>query len=196
MYYQTTDRMLSFVALLRYDMNQNVEINSFLVTKIKDEYNSFTKYDIEVSIDEVESEEDHAKLKYRFILLSNPTNVKISIDGFTTIYGNSQEMTKHLSNDEKNVPRIVNTLYQEIFPFLYITSKTMQIPCPAYKLADIVKARQPDVMPTFAQAEENIELEPTEDTRSVESPVEIENQADIETEIPKSLIQEQKISMV
>ncbi|MDE1863777.1 MAG: hypothetical protein KGI33_12870, partial [Thaumarchaeota archaeon] len=122
MYYQTTDRMLSFVALLRYDMNQNVEINSFLVTKIKDGYNSFTRYDIEVSMDEVESEEDHAKLKYRFILLSNPTNVKISIDGFTTIYGNSQEMTKQLSNDEKNVPRIVNTLYQEIFPFLYITS--------------------------------------------------------------------------
>ena len=73
----------------------------------------------------------------------------------------------------------------------------MQIPCPAYKLADIVKSRQSDVIPTFTQAEEkNVELEPTEDTKSVESPVEIESQSDIETEIPKSLIQEQKISMV
>ncbi|MGB6463975.1 MAG: hypothetical protein WBF38_07110 [Nitrosotalea sp.] len=177
-------------------MQQKVDINSFLVTKLKDEHCSFIKYDIEASIDEVESEEDHIKLKYKFILHSNPTNVKLSIDGFTTIYGNQQDMAKHLCNDERNIPRIVNAIYQEIFPFLYITSKTMQIPCPAYRLADIAKARQSDVTPTLAQVEKNVELEPSEDTKLVDNPVEIENQVDIETEIQESLIQEQKISTV
>ena len=195
MYHHTTDRMLSFVTLLRYDMHQKVEIVSFLVTKLKDEHSYFTKYDIEISIDEVESEDDHAKLKYRFVLLSNPTNVKISIDGFTTIYGNQQEMIKHLSNDERNVPRVVNALYQEIFPFLYITSKTMQIPCPAYKLAEIAKSSQQTMPPTFEQVEEKrVEIDSFEDTKSVNDLVEIENQAD--TEAPKSLIQEPRIHTV
>jgi len=194
-YYQTTDRMLSFVALLRYDMHQKVEINSFSTTKLKNEHDH-TKYDIEVSIDEIESEEDHAKLKYRFVLLSNPTNVKISIDGLTTIYGNQQEMIKHLSNDEKNIPRVVNVIYQEIFPFLYITSKTMHIPCPAYKLADIAKTSQHVMPSTLEQVEaKHTEIDPFED-KSVNGLVEIENHADIETETPESLIQEPRIHTV
>ena len=177
-------------------MHQKVEINSFMVTKLKDD-NSFTKYDIEASIDEVESEDDHVRLKYRFVLLSNPTNVKISIDGFTTVYGNSQEVAKHLSNDERNIPRVVNTLYQEIFPFLHITSKTMHIPCPAYKLADIAKANQHNMTPTLEHVEERqTELEPTEQMKSIDNLVEIEKRIDVETEIPDPIIEEQKIPTV
>ncbi len=172
-------------------MQQKVEINSFLVTKLKDSYDSFTKYDIEASIDEVESEDDHIKLKYKFVLLSNPTNVKLSIDGFTTVYGNHQEMTKHLGNDERNIPRVVNSLYQEIFPFLYITSKTMQIPCPAYKLSDITKARQSEET-SLEHLEEKIEVAPTEQAKLSDEIMEIENQPDIES--AESLIEEQKIS--
>lgn len=173
-------------------MQQKVDINSFLVTKLKDEHCSFIKYDIEASIDEVESEEDHIKLKYKFILLSNPTNVKLSIDGFTTIHGNQQDMAKHLSNDERNIPRIVNALYQEIFPFLYITSKTMHIPCPAYKLADISKTRQPEETPALSEDDESRELESSEVIKSTDNPVETKKQIDIETEIPESRVQEQE----
>jgi len=191
MYHQTTDRMLSFNIHFRYNMQQRVEINSFLVTKLKEDI-SFTKYDIEASIDEVESEENHIKLKYKFVLLSNPTNVKISIDGFTMIYGNQQEMTKHLSNDEKNIPHVINSLYQEIFPFLYITSKTMQIPCPAYRLADITKANQRDMAPLLEQVEKDIELTTHDDTRLVDALT----KEDVETETPESIIQEQKIHTV
>ncbi len=172
-------------------MQQRVEISSFQVSKIKDRYDSFTKYDIEASIDEVESEDDHIKLKYKFVLLSNPTNVKISVDGFTTVYGNQQEMTRQLSNDERNIPRAVSTLYQEIFPFLYITSKTMEIPCPAYKLSDISKARQiEETQPV--QVEEKIELEPMEHVTPSDELTEIQSQPSIEP--AQSLIQEQNIS--
>ena len=192
MYHQTTDRMLSFDIHFRYNMQQRVEINSFLATKLKDDC-IFTKYDIEASIDEVQSEENHVKLKYKFVLLSNPTNVKISIEGFTTIYGNQQEMAKQLSNDEKNIPHVVNSLYQEIFPFLYITSKTMQIPCPAYKLADIAKTNQRDMTPLLEQVEEkHMEITTHDDTRLVNALT----KEDIETETSESIIQEQKIQTV
>ena len=177
-------------------MHQKVEINSFLVTKLKDD-NSFTKYDIEASIDEIENEEDHIRLKYKFVLLSNPTNVKISMDGFTTIYGNAQEMANRLNNDEKNIPRVVNALYQEIFPFIYITSKTMQIPCPAYRLADIAKASQQGTTSALEQVEEkHDEIEILDNTKLVDDLADTEKQADNEIETTESLIQEQKIRTV
>lgn len=175
-------------------MQQKVEIGSFLVTKLKDNA-TFAKYEIEASVDEVESEEDHVKLKFRFVLLSNPTNVKISIDGFTSVYGVPQEISRHLSNDEKNIPHVVNSLYHEIFPFLYITSKTMDIPCPAYKLAELSKAVQHSEMPQLERVDqirtksENADMpEPTKYVTGTEKT------AGVETDIPEALIEEQKIT--
>ncbi len=178
-------------------MHQKVELNSFLVTKLKEERGFFTKYDIEASIDEVESEDDHVKLRYKFVLLSNPTNVKISMDGFTTVYGNQQEIAVHLGNDEKNIPRVVNALYQEIFPYLYITSKTMQIPCPAYRLSDITKASQSDMTPPLEKTKEkHMTTETSHETTSLVSLPNGEKQPDIELESSESLIQEQEIRTV
>ena len=175
-------------------MYQKVEINSFLATKLRDDH-SFTKYDIEASIDEVESEEDHVKLKYRFVLLSNPTNVKMSMDGFTLIYGNRQEIARHLSNDERNIPRVVNALYQEIFPYLYITSKTMQIPCPAYKLADISKTDPRGISPMDEQADEKHAMpDPNEGIKSAGTHDDVEKQYGQHTEPQESLIEEQNIT--
>lgn len=177
-------------------MYQKVAISSFITTKLKDD-NFQTKYDIEASIDEVESEEDHVKLKFRFVLLSNPTNVKISIDGFTSVYGNPQEIATQLSNDERNIPRVVNTLYQEIFPFLYITSKTMQIPCPAYKLADIAKVGNQSRTDMLEQVEERVfETEPTEETTSVNNLKDMKTHSAREKDVPETLIEEQKIPTI
>ncbi|MDE1829305.1 MAG: hypothetical protein KGI25_03175, partial [Thaumarchaeota archaeon] len=90
-----------------------------------------------------------------------------------------------------------NTLYQEIFPFLYITSKTMQVPCPAYKLAEIAKTGNQGIMPRLEQVEErHDEQEPVEETKMADNFAETEKQADIEAEIPESLIEEQKITTV
>ncbi len=173
-------------------MQQKVEINSFLVTKLKDVYDSFTKYDIEASIDEVKSEDDHVRLKYKFVLLSNPANVKLSLDGFTTVYGNRQEIAKHLSNDEKNIPRVVNALYQEIFPFLYITSKTMQIPCPAYRLSEIAKPHQSEET-ILGSVEESMEIN-SDMLKTTDNMIESGNQQQFKPK--ESLIQEEITSTV
>jgi hypothetical protein len=115
-------------------VNPKIEINSLSITKLNNEQNSFVKYNIDASIDEIKNTDTEIKLKYRFVLMSNPTNTKINVEGIASIYGEPLEISKHLSASEKNIPMVVNTIYQEIFPLFYVISKSMQIPCPAYKL--------------------------------------------------------------
>ena len=123
-------------------MNPKVEINSLVFSKLKNEQNSFTKYDIEAALDELENTETEVKLKFKFALLSNPTNTKLMVEGLATVDGNQSETSKLLSPDEKNIPLVVNMIYQDIFPLFYIISKSMQIPCPAYQLSKISQSQQ------------------------------------------------------
>jgi len=123
-------------------MNPKVDIASLTVSKLKSGM-SFEKYNIDVSIDEVENSEAGIKLKYKFILLSTPTNSKISIEGFTSIQGSEAEVAKHLAPDERNIPLVVNLIYQELFPLFYMTTKSLDIPCPAYKISEISAAQSP-----------------------------------------------------
>ena len=122
-------------------MNLKIEINSISFSKLKNE-SDFVKYNIEASLDEIENRESEVVLKYRLVLLSNPTNAKITIDGLSRLYGDQSEISKQLSPDEKNIPVILNLIYQEIFPLFFIVSKSMQIPCPAYRLSQMASALQ------------------------------------------------------
>ena len=117
-------------------MNLKIEINSISFSKLKDEQ-SFVKYNIEASLDEVKNIDSEVVLKYRLVLLSNPTNAKITIEGLSTLYGDQNEISKQLDSDEKNIPIVLNLIYQEIFPLFFIMSKSMQIPCPAYRLSQM-----------------------------------------------------------
>ncbi len=127
-------------------MKPNVEISSLSVNKLRNPVYDFIKYDIELALDEVDNSDLGIKLKYRFVLLSNPTNIKIIIEGLASLSGQESETAKQLEPDERNIPIVVNTIYQEIFPFLYMVSKSMQIPCPAYKLSQISSTPQPDIL--------------------------------------------------
>ena len=122
-------------------MSLKIEINSLTFSKLKNEQ-GFVKYNIEASLDEVENRDSEVMLKYKLVLLSNPTNAKISIDGLATLYGDQVEISKQLSPDEKNIPVILNLIYQEIFPLFFIISKSMHIPCPAYRLSQMSYASQ------------------------------------------------------
>jgi len=117
-------------------MNPKIEINSITLSKSKNE-DVFTKYDIEVSIDEMQNTDTEIKLKYGLTLLSNPKNARISAEGVATIYGDQTQTAKYLEQDENNIPNILNVIYQELFPLFYMLSKSLQIPCPAYKLSHI-----------------------------------------------------------
>ena len=150
MYYYTTDRALILVPRDNCYMNPKIEVSSLLVNKLKNSQEDFIKYDIDVALDEVESLDTSVKLKYKFALLSNPPNTKMSTEGFVTIYGNDSEVSKFLAPDEKNIPTIVNVVYQEIFPLFYLISKSMQIPCPSYRLSEI-SSKQIEEKPELAE---------------------------------------------
>jgi hypothetical protein len=136
-------------------MTPKVELTSLSISKLRNDQNSFVKYDIEAALDEVENTETDVKLKYKFVLLSNPTNTKISVEGIATIFSNQSELPKYLGLDEKKIPHIVNIIYQEIFPLFYVVSKSMQIPCPAYKLSEVSAIDKESTKPVIEQAKDS-----------------------------------------
>jgi hypothetical protein len=161
-------------------LSHEIEINTLSINKLKNETADFEKYDIDVALDEVGNNEGSIKLKYKFTLLSNPTNIKISLDGFVSIHGNETEISKHLQPDQKNVPAIVNGIYQEIFPLVYLITKTMRIPSPAYRLSEI--SSMPRLETESAQPQEEIAKS---STNSKSEPVEeagLENEPKISEE--------------
>ena len=139
-------------------MNPKIEINSLSVSKLNNEQNSFIKYNIEAAIDEIKNTDTEIKLKYKFVLMSNPTNTKINVEGIASIYGEPAEISKHLSSNEKNIPSVVNTIYQEVFPLFYVVSKSMQIPCPAYKLHQMSSPPKPEITTPNPIQEESLEI--------------------------------------
>jgi len=178
-------------------MNPKVEISSLFVSKLKDNA-TFEKYNIDVSIDEVENSESGIKIKYKFLLLSTPTNSKITIEGLASILGNEAQVTKYLAPDEKNIPNIVNTIYQEIFPLLYVVTKSVEIPCPSYKISQISESA-PAPVKSSAQIPEEPQAAPKESqTAPKEEPV--EQVQEPQAEQPDSLgdleklIEEQNVS--
>ncbi|MCZ6581851.1 MAG: hypothetical protein O6761_01605 [Thaumarchaeota archaeon] len=120
-------------------MNPQIGISSLSVNRSEDEV-AFVKYDIDVSLEEIESTETQTKIKYGFTLLTNPKNVRIAVEGFATINGTQLEKTRFLESDKNNIPHLVHTVYHELFPLFYIISKSMNIPCPAHNLALISQA--------------------------------------------------------
>ena len=137
-------------------MNPKIEITSLSFSKLKNEY-SFSKYNIEASIDEAENREYEVVLKYKLVFLSNPTNTKINVEGLVTLYGDQAEISSQLGPDEKNIPVILSSIYQEIFPLFFIVSKSMQIPCPAYRLSQMTVPSQTDKI-TSEQVRESNEI--------------------------------------
>lgn len=134
-------------------MIPKVEINSMSFNKSKNDID-FAKYDIEVSLDEIESTEMGTKLKYGLTFLSNPKNIRINAEGIVTIAGDEAQTSKYLAQDENNIPNILNIIYQELFPLFYLLSKSMQAPCPAYKLSHVAKSTE------SADAVEPLKTEP------------------------------------
>jgi len=180
-----------------------------MFSKLKSEQDSFTKYDIEAALDELENTETTVKLKFKFALLSNPTNTKITVEGLATVNGNQSETSKLLSPDEKNIPLVVNMIYQEIFPLFYIISKSMQIPCPAYQLSKISQSQQIVAESQSPETEEKV-TEPAPEVKVTEPPIntspdepaniaETTPNEQIETEPPvaqEPIIQEPSVSSI
>jgi hypothetical protein len=135
-------------------MNLKIEINSVIFSKLKNE-SDYVKYNIEASLDEVENRDSEVVLKYRLLLLSDPTNAKITVEGVAMLYGDQAEISKQLGPDEKNIPVILNLIYQEIFPLFFIMSKSMHIQFPAYRLSQMSYAPQTEKIVSESLQESN-----------------------------------------
>ena len=161
-------------------MNPLVVVNSLVIKKNEEANFNFVKYDIEVSIEEIENKDTKSKLEFVITLLSEPKNVRLSIDGRVEISGNEAERAVFLEKDENNIPQMLHLIYKELFPLFFMLTKSVGVPCPAYRLSQISA-------PTEGQKIDDSELQTTEssDTQSEEL-VETEIKERSETSEPQT----------
>jgi len=132
-------RMLHTHCLMNYLVNSlklkaEIELNSISMSKNDPKITKLDKYDVEANIDEVENTEEVSVYKYGFTALSNPKNVRLSIEGIATIFGDSIERNEILEKDEHDVPKILTMIYHELFPTFFLLSKTLNVSCPPHQI--------------------------------------------------------------
>lgn len=115
-------------------LNIQVDLNSISMSKNDPKNNVFHKYDVEATIDEIENAETHSTFKYGFTILSNPKNVRLTIEGMTKISGDTKERDDILAKDENDIPKILSVIYQELFPTFFLLSKSLNVSCPPIQI--------------------------------------------------------------
>jgi len=123
----------------------------------------FHKYDVEASIDEIENAETSSVFKYGFTILSNPKNVRLSIEGITKITGDAKEREDTLAKDENQVPKILSVIYQELFPTFFLLSKSLNVSCPPIQIGGIGAGN------TSSEISNNFESEVSDNVESTTS---------------------------
>ncbi len=157
------------VNLLR--LKAEIELNSISMSKNDPKITKLDKYDVEASIDEVENTEELSVYKYGFTALSNPKNVRLSIEGVARIFGDSIERNEILEKDENDVPKILTMIYQELFPTFFLLSKTLNVSCPPHQIGAMGERLEKDV--EVSDENETSESESPEETSTEsESPEE------------------------
>ena len=94
----------------------------------------FVKYDVEASIDEVENNENLSAFKYGFTILSDPKNVRLTIEGIARIEGDASERDDILTKDDNDIPKILTLIYHELFPTFFLLSKSLNVSCPPHMI--------------------------------------------------------------
>ena len=115
-------------------MQFNLDITSFNVNATEKENSDFKKYEIDVSLNEVTNNENSCLLKYGYTLNSIPKGIRLSFEGTIEINGNPSEIESTYKKDEQNIPPILRMSYHELYPVLFMITKSMKIPCPPYEI--------------------------------------------------------------
>lgn len=111
-----------------------IDLNSISMSKNDPKITQLEKYDVDASIDEVDSGDEMSLFSYKFTALSNPKNVRLSIEGTARISGDSMERDEILDKDDEGIPKILTMIYQELFPTFFLLSKTLNVSCPPHKI--------------------------------------------------------------
>ena len=115
-------------------LKAEIALDSISMSKNDPKITKLEKYDVEANIDEVENTEDQSVYKYGFTALSNPKNVRLSIEGIARIFGDAVDRNEILEKDENDVPKILTMIYQELFPTFFLLSKTLNVSCPPHQI--------------------------------------------------------------
>ncbi len=153
-------------------LKAEIELNSISMSKNDPKITKLDKYDVEANIDEVENTDELSVYKYGFTALSNPKNVRLSIEGIARIFGDTMERNEILEKDENDVPKILTMIYQELFPTFFLLSKTMNVSCPPHQIGAMGE-----------RLEKDVEVSDENETSETESPE--ETSAESETESPE-----------
>jgi hypothetical protein len=87
-------------------MRAQIDLNSISMSKNDPKIKQFDKYDVEANIEEIDNSENESLFKYGFTALSNPKNVRLTIEGIAKISGDSSERNELLNKDDNDVPKI------------------------------------------------------------------------------------------
>jgi len=161
-----------------FKLKAQIDLNSISMSKNDPKITKLDKYDVEANIDEVENTDEHSVFKYGFTALSNPKNVRLSIEGIASIFGDSIERNEILEKDENDVPKILTMIYQELFPTFFLLSKTLNVSCPPHQIGTVGKLLEKDV-------EVSDENETSETESPQETTVESDENETSETESPQ-----------
>ncbi len=157
-----------------FKLKAQIDLNSISMSKNDPKITKLDKYDVEANIDEVENTDEHSVFKYGFTALSNPKNVRLSIEGIARIFGDPMERNEILEKDESDVPKILTMIYQELFPTFFLLSKTLNVSCPPHQIGAMGARLGKDV-------EASDENETVENNTPEETP--IESEAESETNV-------------
>ncbi len=111
-----------------------MDLNAISMSKNESTATTIAKYDVEAAIDEIQNTDEESVFKYDFTILSDPKNVRLSIDGIARIHGDSIERDEILAKDENEIPKILTSIYQELFPTFFLLSKTLNVSCPPHNI--------------------------------------------------------------
>ncbi len=151
-----------------------MELNSISMSKNEPMATAITKYDVEAAIDEIENTDEQSVFKYGFTILSDPKNVRLSIDGITRIHGDSIERDDILTKDENEIPKILTAIYQELFPTFFLLSKTLNVSCPPHNIGKMGE--------TLSQETPESKIEQDVDNKIVENITDSDSESEIKPE--------------
>jgi len=166
-----------------FKLKAQIDLNSISMSKNDPKITKLDKYDVEANIDEVENTAEQSVYKYGFTALSNPKNVRLSIEGIARIFGDSIERNEIIEKDENDVPKILTMIYQELFPTFFLLSKTLNVTCPPHQIGTVGQILEKDV--EVSDENETSETEsPQETTIESEPEANLENDSEEELENP------------
>ena len=120
-----------------FTVNAQIELNSVAMSKNDPKITKLDKYDVEANIEEIDNGEEQSIYKFGVTALSNPKNVRLSIEGIAKISGDSIERNEILEKDENDVPKILTMIYQELFPTFFLLSKSLNVFCPPHTIGSV-----------------------------------------------------------